>query len=54
MANASTKDKQMPYCMIEEWRMDYNENRPHSTLEFLTPKEFAQREENMLRRNSNA
>ena len=25
---------------IEEWRIDYNENRPHSSLGDLTPKEF--------------
>jgi putative transposase len=31
--------------VIEEWRVDYNETRPHSTLGFLTPKEFAQKEE---------
>jgi len=40
--------------VIEEWRMAYNENRPHSTLGFLTPKEFAQKEGTMLRENSNA
>jgi putative transposase len=26
---------------IEEWRVDYNEHRPHSSLGGLTPKEFA-------------
>lgn len=26
---------------IEVWRIDYNENRPHSSLGGLTPKEFA-------------
>lgn len=26
---------------IEEWRIDYNENRPHSSLGDLTPNEFA-------------
>jgi putative transposase len=31
--------------VIEEWRVDYNETRPHSSLNFLTPKEFAQKEE---------
>jgi putative transposase len=31
--------------IIEEWRIDYNENRLHSSLGFLTPKEFAQKEE---------
>ena len=39
---------------IEEWRIDYNENRPHSTLDFLTPKEFAQKEEDILLENSNS
>jgi len=31
--------------VIEAWRVDYNETRPHSSLGFLTPKEFAQKEE---------
>lgn len=31
--------------VIEEWRVDYNETRSHSSLDFLTPKEFAQKEE---------
>ncbi|MEL6576773.1 MAG: transposase, partial [Pseudomonadota bacterium] len=26
---------------IEEWRIDYNHNRPHSALDGLTPSEFA-------------
>ena len=26
---------------IEEWRIDYNQNRPHSSLSGLTPAEFA-------------
>ena len=26
---------------IETWRIDYNENRPHSSLGDLTPREFA-------------
>lgn len=29
--------------IIETWRIDYNEQRPHSSLENLTPKEFLQR-----------
>lgn len=29
--------------IIEEWRRDYNEERPHSALEYLTPVEFAAR-----------
>ena len=27
----------------EDWRIDYNENRPHSSLGWLTPAEFARR-----------
>jgi putative transposase len=26
---------------IEEWRRDYSENRPHSSLAYRTPKEFS-------------
>lgn len=29
--------------IIETWRVDYNEERPHSSLEELTPKEFVER-----------
>ena len=29
--------------LIEAWRIDYNEQRPHSSLENLTPKEFLER-----------
>jgi len=29
--------------IIEEWRIDYNNNRPHSSLNGLTPTEFATR-----------
>ncbi|WP_409516264.1 integrase core domain-containing protein [Brevundimonas sp.] len=28
--------------MLEAWRRDYNETRPHSKLEWLTPKAYAQ------------
>ncbi len=28
---------------IESWRIDYNEHRPHSSLGYQTPAEFAQR-----------
>lgn len=28
--------------LIEDWRIDYNNNRPHSTHGDLTPSEFAQ------------
>ncbi|MFD2179759.1 integrase core domain-containing protein, partial [Veronia pacifica] len=27
--------------IISAWRLDYNENRPHSALGYLTPSEFA-------------
>ena len=30
--------------IIEEWRIDYNTNRPHSSLNGLTPIEFAARQ----------
>jgi len=33
---------------IELWRQDYNEFRPHSSLENLTPKEFAAKSEALL------
>jgi putative transposase len=29
--------------LINEWRRDYNERRPHSALEYQTPAEFAAR-----------
>ena len=28
--------------MIEDWRTDYNRDRPHSSLGYLTPLEFKQ------------
>ena len=33
MADARTR--------INDWRIDYNENRPHSSLGNLTPRDFA-------------
>ena len=33
---------------IESWRMEYNGENPHSSLGYLTPKEFAKKEEIML------
>ena len=27
---------------IEAWRLDYNEARPHSSLGYLAPRQFAQ------------
>jgi transposase InsO family protein len=32
------------YAKIEAWRNDYNEFRPHSSLNNLTPAEFARRQ----------
>jgi len=29
--------------IIERWRRDYNNNRPHSSLRYLTPKEYAKK-----------
>jgi putative transposase len=26
---------------IESWRLDYNQQRPHSSLEYMPPAEFA-------------
>jgi putative transposase len=37
---------------IEEWRIDYNENRPHSSLGDLTPKEFADKTTREASQNS--
>ncbi len=33
---------------IETWRKEYNEENPHSSLKYLTPKEFAEKEKIML------
>jgi putative transposase len=37
--------------IIEEWRIDYNTNRPHSSLNGLTPTEFAARSDQGHNRN---
>uniref|UniRef100_UPI0035B4C2C7 integrase core domain-containing protein n=1 Tax=Aquabacterium sp. TaxID=1872578 RepID=UPI0035B4C2C7 len=29
--------------LLEAWRRDYNESRPHSALEYLTPAEYARK-----------
>ncbi|MCY1200642.1 Integrase core domain protein [compost metagenome] len=31
--------------MIEDWRVEYNTERPHSVLGYLTPEQFAQTHE---------
>lgn len=31
--------------IIEHWRIDYNQNRPHGSLNGLTPDEFAKQYE---------
>ena len=35
--------------IIEAWRKDYNNERPHSSLDGLTPREFAERHTAMLK-----
>ena len=37
--------------IIEEWKIDYNTNRPHSSLNGLTPIEFAARPDQGHNRN---
>ena len=32
-------------CMIAVWRDDYNQHRPHSSLDGLSPQEYHQRSE---------
>lgn len=39
--------------IIENWRIEYNEDRPHSALGHLTPAEFARQADNDLLANSN-
>jgi hypothetical protein len=39
---------------MEFLNVSINKNRPHSTLDFLTPKEFAQKEEDILLESSNS
>ncbi len=34
--------------VIEEWRIEYNLERPHSSLGNLTPNEFRLEQENLL------
>lgn len=34
--------------IIEAWRLDYNDSRPHSSLNDLTPKEFFEKEQEKL------
>jgi len=31
--------------LIEDWRIEYNTERPHSSLEYLSPVQFAQAHE---------
>lgn len=33
---------------VEEWRLDYNNTRPHSSLNDMTPREFADKEREKL------
>lgn len=34
---------------IEEWREDYSEARPHESLGYLAPREFARKSQNKRR-----
>jgi len=34
-------------CKIESWRQDYNQQRPHSSLDYLPPAEFARTQAEM-------
>jgi putative transposase len=34
--------------VIEDWRVDYNENRPHSALGGMPPREFGEKQRTML------
>jgi len=38
-------------AIVENWRQEYNNYRPHSSLDYLTPVEFAKRyyERNQVR-----
>lgn len=38
--------------VIKTWQEDYNEERPHGSLEGLTPSEFAKRYESMVKQES--
>ncbi|MFZ4405250.1 MAG: integrase core domain-containing protein [Pseudobdellovibrionaceae bacterium] len=33
---------------LRKWIEYYNEQRPHSSLDYMTPKEFAQQQQNMI------
>jgi hypothetical protein len=35
--------------LVEQWRMEYNTNRPHSSLRYQTPQEVADRWQTALR-----
>jgi transposase InsO family protein len=35
--------------IVESWRMEYNEKRPHSSLRYLTPSEYVSRHNPVLR-----
>jgi putative transposase len=40
---------------IENWRKEYNDQRPHSSLKYLTPTEFANHANlNMNNQNKNS
>ena len=38
--------------LIEDWRIDYNDQRPHTSLDGLTPSQFAARSKQDHNQNS--
>jgi len=40
--------------LVEQWRIDYNTNRPHSSLRYQTPQEVADRWQTTLRASPSA
>ena len=40
--------------LVEQWRIDYNTNRPHSSLRYQTPQEVADRWQTTLRASPDA
>jgi hypothetical protein len=51
---SKAKHGDMAISDARKLRAPEEENRPHSTMGFLTPKEFAQKEKEILLENSDA
>ena len=41
-------------CKIEHWRVHYNRHRPHSSLGYVSPEEFASRQQTTKERTRHA